>query len=582
MNMSLSWYGTAQFTLVAVALFTWVQARWARDSFAALKACRWAVAWALLAPVVIELMPTDTFWKPATQIWSVPLASGGATLTASALPDLSVTLSGVQLATVNWLAIAGWAGALVWMLLNLANLKSRLSKGTAWRRIGKVELRVNRRSTGTFAAWWPGRVIVVIDQDALLNPIERSLAVRHELQHHRHADPLFAWFLMLLRAVFWWNPAAHLFARSMGQLEELAVDAALLGRGVDPHAYGSCLIRAAAKNTKLSGLMPGLTSGLFGRGRFLKRRLEKMTLSVQHKNPVAALVIAALLIVASAWAAPAIYHEKLDVERADLALEAVAAMGWDVDVPDVKFALEQLVEQRPGRVFSRSALSARKDFSGIVDDALRRYRLPRFLAALPFVESGYRNLPQRKGPSAGLWQFIAPTGRRYGLEISGAIDERMDVELQTDAAMRLLTDLHAEFGDWGLALAGYNQGAAAVRRAIEEGHTKDAFKLIDAGLLNEYAVRVAAAAVLMEAPELLGEDPTHAKVSMRLRDAEFKSVLGRLAERADLDLELRGTYEAKVSLDLNDVEWREALDLLLDSNGLRAEVEGPTLVISPK
>lgn len=62
-------------------------------------------------------------------------------------------------------------------------------------------------------------------------------------------------------------------------------------------------------------------------------------------------------------------------------------------------------------------------------------------------------------------------GRRFlrrGLVRSEEYDE-----LVTEAAMRLLGDLYDEFGDWGLALAGYNQGAKRVRKAIAQEGTAD-------------------------------------------------------------------------------------------------------------
>jgi len=94
------------------------------------------------------------------------------------------------------------------------------------------------------------------------------------------------------------------------------------------------------------------------------------------------------------------------------------------------------------------------------------------------------------------------------LDITAAFkhDDRLDEVVETDAAMRLLSDLYDEFGDWPLALAGYNQGAGRVRRAIAEQGTRDAWELIESGALNRYAALVMAAAIVIEEPALVDAD----------------------------------------------------------------------------
>ncbi|MEZ4236367.1 MAG: transglycosylase SLT domain-containing protein [Myxococcota bacterium] len=58
--------------------------------------------------------------------------------------------------------------------------------------------------------------------------------------------------------------------------------------------------------------------------------------------------------------------------------------------------------------------------------------------------------------AAGLWMFIPSTARAYGLQVDDAVDERLDPASVTGAAIALLSDLQ-RYGDWALALAGYNQ-----------------------------------------------------------------------------------------------------------------------------
>jgi hypothetical protein len=94
--------------------------------------------------------------------------------------------------------------------------------------------------------------------------------------------------------------------------------------------------------------------------------------------------------------------------------------------------------------------------------------MPEDLFYLAMIESGLSNRAVSHASAVGLWQFIAETGRRYGLEVSTYVDERRDPLKSTDAALDYLTDLHDRFGSWYLAAAGYNSGENRVERILRQ------------------------------------------------------------------------------------------------------------------
>jgi membrane-bound lytic murein transglycosylase D len=122
------------------------------------------------------------------------------------------------------------------------------------------------------------------------------------------------------------------------------------------------------------------------------------------------------------------------------------------------------------------------------------------------VESGYRNLgaeANRHVNTAGIWQFIPDTGRRYGLRIDETVDERRDLMKSADAALRLLSDLHTRFDDWGLALAAYNVACKRVQSVMTTHDTRSPLQLNEAEALPTYAADVMAGASLLRSDALI-------------------------------------------------------------------------------
>ena len=94
--------------------------------------------------------------------------------------------------------------------------------------------------------------------------------------------------------------------------------------------------------------------------------------------------------------------------------------------------------------------------------------MPTEFALLPVVESAYQPFAYSPSRAAGMWQFIPATGRRFGLKQDWWFDGRRDVLDSTRAALDYFQQLHAQFGDWLLAIAAYNIGEVAIQHAVDE------------------------------------------------------------------------------------------------------------------
>lgn len=156
---------------------------------------------------------------------------------------------------------------------------------------------------------------------------------------------------------------------------------------------------------------------------------------------------------------PAQYADLFDRMRAGFKLE---------DEPD-QHAIEQELRwyaNNPDylqRAFGRADL-----YLYYIVTELERRGMPLELALLPVVESAFEPYAYSRARASGLWQFIAPTGSRFGLKQDWWYDGRRDIVESTRAALDYLQSLHDQFnGDWLLAIAAYNCGEAMVARAAE-------------------------------------------------------------------------------------------------------------------
>lgn len=139
---------------------------------------------------------------------------------------------------------------------------------------------------------------------------------------------------------------------------------------------------------------------------------------------------------------------------------------------------------------------------------LREAGMPTDLVYKALIESGMNPDAYSRARAVGLWQFMAGTARKYGLEVSYWVDERRDPVKATDAAIRYLSDLYDEFGSWYLAAAAYNVGEGRVRWGLARTGADDFWALSDARVIpretRNHVPKIIAAALIARHPDRYG------------------------------------------------------------------------------
>jgi membrane-bound lytic murein transglycosylase D len=130
----------------------------------------------------------------------------------------------------------------------------------------------------------------------------------------------------------------------------------------------------------------------------------------------------------------------------------------------VQSFVDYFIYKKPS--FTKTMLERKNFYFPIFEKYLAKYNMPDELKYLAMLESGLNPKAISHAKAVGLWQFMKPTGKDFGLRVDEYVDDRMDIEKSTEAACKYFRQLYNIFGDWELVLASYNTGRGNLRRAI--------------------------------------------------------------------------------------------------------------------
>jgi membrane-bound lytic murein transglycosylase D len=119
----------------------------------------------------------------------------------------------------------------------------------------------------------------------------------------------------------------------------------------------------------------------------------------------------------------------------------------------------------PLREHFRVLLGVSQVYFPMIEKELALQGLPSDLKYLPMALSAMNTQAGSSDGGSGLWMLSYPVAIRYGLTVSGAVDERRDDVQSTMVAGRYLKELHARYKDWGLTIMAFACGPANVTRA---------------------------------------------------------------------------------------------------------------------
>ncbi len=225
---------------------------------------------------------------------------------------------------------------------------------------------------------------------------------------------------------------------------------------------------------------------------------------------VAAVVLAALCAAPGAAAQPAPSPPVLDFRPL---IEAARVRGpldfcgepVPLDDPDVRARMERemllVLWDAPMVILWMKRSGQHMD---VIETALKENGLPADLKYIPIAESSLRPHAGSPKGAMGFWQFMAPTGRTYGLRVDSEKDQRRNLADATQAAVAYLKELYGMFGSWTLATAAYNMGENGLKKEIAAQQTRDYYRLYLSLETQRYLFRILAAKLILSDPGRYG------------------------------------------------------------------------------
>lgn len=282
------------------------------------------IAYALWALPVLRLAlpPLPESWRASA---ATPVAAASEVITyyvvdPITVPEAAATTAAVPVEAVpfDWLPVVAaiWAaGALAFLAYHLIahnRFCARLLRRAKIERTvaeGRVHVIETDAATGPLAfGIWRKYVAFPRDFAERYDPLERNLALAHELGHHLRGDLIANWIALVVLALHWFNPVAWRAFRAFRADQEMACDALVLS-GRAPalrHAYGRAIVKSAHGGAVSAACHLHTINELKGRLKMLAKHDRKSrTRITAGVTGAAALTLAGLAFTASGTQAAA-------------------------------------------------------------------------------------------------------------------------------------------------------------------------------------------------------------------------------------------------------------------------------------
>ena len=178
----------------------------------------------------------------------------------------------------------------------------------------------------------------------------------------------------------------------------------------------------------------------------------------------------------------------------------------------------------------------------IIEPILAKNGIPDDFKYLAVAESALTNVVSHAG-ATGFWQIMKGTGKEYGLEINGNVDERYHLEKSTQVACDYLNRFKKKYGSWTLTAAAYNAGSGSINKFMGIQKVDDYYDLLLGEETGRYVFRIMAIKEILSNPEKYGfeiekEDMYNAVPTFQVEIAEPVASFADFATKYEINYKI--------------------------------------------
>lgn len=140
----------------------------------------------------------------------------------------------------------------------------------------------------------------------------------------------------------------------------------------------------------------------------------------------------------------------------------------------------------------------------IIEPILRKNNIPDDFKYLAVIESNLDPRIVSPAKAAGLWQFLASTGKECGLTVTNEVDQRYDPEKATQAACIYLKKAYDKYGSWSTVALSYNGGQGRISSELDKQQADEGLDLWLVEETTRYYFRMLAIKQIFENPSKFG------------------------------------------------------------------------------
>ena len=140
----------------------------------------------------------------------------------------------------------------------------------------------------------------------------------------------------------------------------------------------------------------------------------------------------------------------------------------------------------------------------VIEPILKKNGIPDDFKYLAVIESNLNPRAVSTAKATGLWQFMADTAIKFGLEVNDQVDERYHIEKSTEAACKYLNEAYLRYEDWASVAASYNGGMARISSELNNQMVNTSFDLLLVEETSRYVFRMMAVKEVFKNPYKYG------------------------------------------------------------------------------